>query len=158
MRCGSDSSVRTIAATPAKEFSPALSPDGRWLAYASDESGRTEVYVRPFPDAGTARYTVSHNGGTEPLWSHSGKELFFRDGAENLVAVEIAPGDAFRPGAERTLFSTHAYVTDNRHHHYSVSLDDRSFLFVKSPSASASTNRLIVTLNLFDDLKRKVGK
>jgi serine/threonine-protein kinase len=157
MRSGIASSVRAVVATPAEEFSPALSPNGRWLAYASDESGRTEVYVRPFPD-GTARYTVSHNGGSEPLWSHSGKELFFRDGAENLVAVEVAPGDAFRPSAGRPLFSTQPYVADNRHHHYTVSLDDRSFFFVKSPSATASTNRLIVTLNLFEELRRKVGK
>jgi hypothetical protein len=73
------------------------------------------------------------------------------------VAVEIAPGDTFRPGAERALFSTRTYIADNRHHHYSVALDDRSFFFVKSPSASASTNRLIITFNLLEDLKRKVG-
>lgn len=158
MRTGATGSPRPLAAAPAEEFSPALSPDGRWLAYASDESGRTEVYVRPFPDAGTARYTVSHNGGCEPQWSHSGKELFFRDGAENLVAVEIAPGDVFHAGRQQPLFSTHPYVVDNRHHHYAVSLDDRSFLFIKSPTATASTNRLIITFGLFEDLKRRVER
>ncbi len=158
MRVGADSSARAIVASPAEEFSPALSPDGRWLAYASDETGRTEVYVRPFPDASTAKYTVSHNGGSEPLWSHSGKELFFRDGAENLVAAEIAAGDAFRIVTSRPLFSTRSYITDNRHHHYAVSLDDRSFFFVKSPDTSGKANQLIITLNWFDELKRKVGK
>jgi serine/threonine-protein kinase len=158
MRTGADSSARAIVATPAEEFSPALSPDGRWLAYASDQTGRTEVYVRPFPNTGAARYTVSHNGGSEPLWSHSGRELFYRDGAENLVAAQIASGDAFRVAGERPLFSTHDYVTDNRHQHYSVSLDDRSFYFVKSPSLSGMANQLIITLNWFVELNRKVGK
>jgi Tol biopolymer transport system component len=58
IRPGVDGSPRAIVAGPAEEFSPALSPDGRWLAYASDETGRTEVYVRPFPNAGAAKYTV----------------------------------------------------------------------------------------------------
>jgi serine/threonine protein kinase/Tol biopolymer transport system component len=158
MRTGIDSSARAIVATGAEEFSPTLSPDGRWLAYASDASGRTEVYVRPFPNAGTARYTVSHNGGSEPRWSHSGRELFFRDGAENLIAAEVMPGDAFRIGSERTLFSTHAYGNDNRHNFYAVSPDDRSFYFVKSPNVSSTANQLIITLNWFEELRRKVGE
>ncbi len=63
---------------PASEIHPAVSPDGRWLAYASDESGTAEIYVRPFPDAGSARWQVSTAGGVSPIWSHSGKELFYR--------------------------------------------------------------------------------
>jgi serine/threonine-protein kinase len=133
-----------------------LSPDGRWLAYASDESGRTEVYVRPFPGVGAARYTVSHNGGTEPRWSHSGRELFFRDGDGNLVAAEVRAGDAFRVGAERTLFATRGYHSDNRHNVYAVAPDDRSFYFVKA-AASGVANELIITLNWFEELKRVVG-
>jgi serine/threonine-protein kinase len=158
MRAGVDPSARAVVATRAEEFSPALSPDGRWLAYASDESGRTEVHVRPFPEAGTARYTVSHNGGSEPRWAHSGKELFFRDGAENLVAVEVMAGAVFRVGTERTLFSTREYATDNRHHFYAVSPDDRAFYFVKSATTSETANQLIITLNWFEELKRTVGQ
>jgi eukaryotic-like serine/threonine-protein kinase len=158
IRPGVDSSVRAIVAGPAEEFSPALSPDGRWLAYASDETGRTEVYVRPFPDARAAKYTVSHDGGAEPLWSHSGKELFFRDGAENLVAAEIASGDAFRVMSERALFSTHDYAIDNRHRSYTVSLDDRSFIFVKTPILSGIPNQMVITLNWFEELKRKMAE
>jgi serine/threonine protein kinase/Tol biopolymer transport system component len=158
IRPGVDSSVRAIATGQAEEFSPALSPDGRWLAYASDETGRTEVYVRPFPNAGAAKYPVSHNGGAEPLWSHSGKELFFRDGAENLVAAAIAPGDAFRVVSEQVLFSTHDYATDNRHHSYTVSLDDRSLIFVKAPFLSGGPNQLVIVLNWFEELKRKVAE
>ena len=158
VRPGVDSSARAIVATKAEEFSPALSPDGRWLAYASDESGRTEVYVRPFPDAGAARYTVSHNGGSEPRWAHSGKELFFRDGAEHLIAAEVMAGDVFRIGSARTLFAIHGYGNDNRHHHYAVSPDDRSFYLVKAPDVFGTADQLIITLNWFEELKRKVGE
>jgi serine/threonine-protein kinase len=155
---GVDGSARALVASPAEEFSPALSPDGRWLAYASDETGRTEVYVRPFPDAAAARYVVSRDGGSEPLWSHSGKELFFRDGAENLVAATIAPGAAFRVASERALFSTRGYTTDNRHHSYSVSRDDRSFIFIRTPILSSSPNQLIIVLNWFEELKARVPR
>ena len=157
MRPGVDSSVRPIAAGPAEEFSPALSPDNRWLAYASDETGRTEIYVRPFPDAGAARHPVSSAGGSEPLWSHSGRELFFRDGAGNLVAVPVAPGATFSAGTPRVLFSARAYVTGPRHHHYAVSPDDQSFYFVK-PASSGAAAELTVTLNWFEELKQKVER
>ena len=158
MRPGVDTSGQAVVATRAEEFSPALSPDGRWLAYASDESGRTEVYVRPFPEAGTARYAVSHNGGSEPRWSHSGKELFFRDGAQNLVAVEVMAGAVFRVASERPLFSTREYGTDSRHHFYAVSPDDGAFYFVKSATSSGTANQLVITLNWFEELRRTVGQ
>ena len=153
-----DTALVPVATTPAEEFSPAMSPDGRWVAYSSDATGRTEVYVRPFPDAGKARYPVSRNGGAEPLWSHSGRELFFRDGEQNLVAAELAPSGSFRVVAERKLFSVARYLRDNRHHAYSVAPDDRSFYFVKMPSSSVAGDEVIITVNGFAELRRKVGK
>jgi serine/threonine-protein kinase len=147
-----------LVAGPAEEFSPALSPDGNWLAYASDETGRTEVYVRPFPDAGAAKYPVSRNGGSEPLWSPRGGELFYRNGAQQLVAVQVAPGSAFKAASERTLFSTKDYTTDNRHHAYAVAPDGRSFYFIKTPTLASAPNQLIIVLNWFEELKRKVGR
>ena len=158
MRTGTDSAPRALVATAAEEFSPSVSPDGRWLAYGSDETGRTEIFVRPFPDTQGARYAVSSAGGAEPLWSHSGKELFYRDGANRLVAAEIAPGPVFRVITERVLFSTNGYVTDNRHLHYTVSPDDRTFYFVKSGAAAGAKNEVVVVLSWFDELIRKVGR
>ena len=73
-----DSTLVPLVTGPASEVHPAVSPDGRWLAYASDESGTSEIYVRPFPDAASARWQVSTAGGFSPVWSHSGKELFYR--------------------------------------------------------------------------------
>jgi serine/threonine-protein kinase len=158
MQPGVDSSAHAIVAGKGEEFSPTLSPDGRWLAYASDETGRTEVYVRPFPDAASGRHTISHKGGSEPVWSHSGKELFFRDGVANLVAAEVTGGATFRLGTQRTLFSTRLYRTDNRNRHYSVAPDDRSFIFVKSPILSGAPSQVIVALNWFSELERRVGR
>ncbi|HYW32810.1 MAG TPA: protein kinase [Gemmatimonas sp.] len=153
-----DAVAKPLVAGPAEEFSPALSPDGRWLAYASDETGRTEVYVRPFPDVGAAKYPVSRNGGAEPLWSARGGELFYRNGAAQLVAVQVAPGEAFRVMAERPLFSTSDYTTDNRHRAYSVGADGRSFYFVRTRTMAAAPNQLVIVLNWFEELKRKVGQ
>jgi serine/threonine protein kinase len=156
IRPGIDSVERAIINSPAEEFSPALSPDGRWLAYASDETGRTEVYVRPFPNTGLARHTISHNGGTEPRWSHSGRELFFRDGAHNFVAAEVATGDVFRVNTERALFSVRNYTSDNRNHSYAIAPDDQSFIFIAPTDASFPTSQVIITLNWFRELKEKV--
>jgi eukaryotic-like serine/threonine-protein kinase len=156
IRPGLDSTPIPLATTPFEEYSPALSPDGRWLAYASDESRQSEVYVRPFPNAGSAKWQVSREGGTEPMWSHSGRELFYRNAAGDFVAAAVAPGPSFQVTSEKALFAARDYITDNRNHNYAVSPDDRSFLFVR-PQPGASS-RLVVVLNWFQELNAKVGK
>ena len=158
MHPGVDSSARPLVATPAEEFSPILSPDGRWLAYASDETGRTEVYVRPFANPSSAKFTISRNGGAEPTWSRSGRELFYRDGAQRLVAAQIAPGEAFRVVSEQVLFSTQDYVVGNRNRSFTVAPDDRSFVFIKVLKTGGTGTQIVATLNWFEELKRKVGK
>ena len=87
-----DSVLTPLLTTQAKEVSPAISPDGRWLAYESDESSTSEVYVRPFPDVGSGRWQVSLNGGTAPRWAHSGRELFYVNGKQELVTRRGAAG------------------------------------------------------------------
>ena len=157
MHPGVDSSIRPLVATPAEEFSPALSPDGKWLAYASDETGSTEVYVRPFPDVNAGKFPVSRHGGSEPVWSHSGRELFFRDGDKRLVAAQLAAGNGFTMTGEKVLFAAGQYGSDNRNHAYTVSPDDQTFLFVKPMEGSGSDNQVILTLNWFEELRKKVG-
>ena len=71
---------------------PALSPDGRWLAYASNESGAFEIYVRPFPETSSAKWQVSTAGGGEPTWSRTGRELFYLNGRSEMVSAEIQAG------------------------------------------------------------------
>ena len=156
IRPGSDSVPRPIATTQFEEFGPSLSPDGRWLAYVSTTSGREEVYVQPFPDLEGGRHQVSTAGGTEPLWANSGRELFYRNGTGDLVAVSIAPGPNFRSSGERVLFSAQDYFSDNRSRNYAVTPDDRSFYFIRAKVKPATTS--VVVLNWFEELKAKLGK
>ena len=107
---------------------PRLSPDGHWLAYQSNESGRMEVYVRPFPDAG-GRVTISAGGGTEPLWSSDGHTLYYR-AVNNVVAVKVATGAALSTG-ERRVVVTGNYTLHGSHPNWDVSPDGSEFLMLR---------------------------
>ena len=101
-----------LVATKFTEVSPALSPDGRWLAYTSNETGQFEIYVVPFPNTSAAKWAVSTRGGTEPHWSHSGSELFYRDGSGNLVAVEVKTKPTFSLGRSTPLFPASGFASE----------------------------------------------
>jgi Tol biopolymer transport system component len=122
------------------EAFPALSPDGRWVAYASFETGTNQIHVRPFPGL-DPRVTVSTSGGSKPLWSHDGRELFYRRGQE-VWAAAIAPGPAFKPGAPRLLFRAEFLPSDLFWTSLTVAPDGR-FLAVRLPPRER-TERLLV--------------
>jgi hypothetical protein len=93
-------------ATPSAEQQAQFSPDGRWVAYTSDETGRNEIFVAAFPQPGT--WQVSQGGGTEPRWNRNGRELFYFDPQNHLVAVDVEPTPTgFRTGESRKLFQLH---------------------------------------------------
>ena len=100
-----DSIPLPLLAEEYDEQQPALSPDGRWLAYTSTETGSTEVFVRPFPDVDSGRWQVSTAGGMMPEWAHSGRELFFVDGSRALVAAQVETDSGFQVGEKETLFT-----------------------------------------------------
>jgi eukaryotic-like serine/threonine-protein kinase len=102
------------------ESSAVISPDGKWLAYASDESGRAEIYVQTYPSGGNRRQ-ISTAGAGNPRWSRSGKELFYCSGRK-LVAVESVEPDSFIPGKPKVLFE------GDFNEHYDVSLDGKELL------------------------------
>ena len=143
-----------MAATGAEEFSPTLSPDGHWLVYATDESGKYEVYVRPFPQVGASRQQVSDGGGSEPVWAHSGRELFYRDGAGRLVAVRVATGNGFAVESRQVLFDASAYGVDANHATYSITPDDRSFYFVRPRAATEAP--MVLVRNWLPELSAQV--
>jgi serine/threonine-protein kinase len=124
-----------------------FSPDGKWVAYESNESGRNEIYVVPYPGPG-GKSQVSTDGGTQPRWNRNSRELFFRGGAR-MMAVDVETGAAFRAGAARLLFEK---VSSD----YDVAPDGKRFLMLKASTTAADSTELHVILNWFDDLRRRV--
>ena len=156
IRPGMDTVAVPLVATKFRETEPAISPNGRWLAYASNESGQDEIYVVPFPNTNAAKWAVSTRGGTVPRWSHSGKELFYLDASRNLVAVEVSTTPTFARGRSTALFPARGFSNDFGGQ-YAVSSDGRRFLMIRSVVANAP-ERLIVVENWFEELKAKAQK
>lgn len=130
-------------------------PDGHWLAYTSDESGSAEVYVRPFPDVDAGgRWQVSAGGGTQPLWSRNGSELFYRNG-EALMAVSVQTDPSFTIGNPQALFEGRQYLGEGQGgRSYDVSPSDGRFLMIKEIEDTSAVSRIIVVQNWFEELKR----
>ena len=145
---GTDPSSRLLLSAEANEDEPALSPDGRWLAYTSDASGRREVFVHPFPDLG-AKWKISTEGGFSPRWSRDGRELFYRDGTQ-LMVVAVAGGKAFAAGRPRALFKDGIPAWLNGG--YDVSPDGERLLTMEIEEDGAK--RIVVVLDWFEELKR----
>jgi len=128
-----------------------FSPDGHWLAYTSNESGRNEVYVQTFPQSG-GKWLISSGGGAQPHWRGDGKELFYIAPDRTLMAVEVNTASTFETSAPKPLFSTQvsSYTAPNR---YVVSADGQRFL-VNSPAGEVNQAPITVVLNWTSTLKR----
>ncbi|MDB4910728.1 MAG: protein kinase, partial [Gemmatimonadetes bacterium] len=152
-----DTTLVPLVASPARETTPALSPDGKWLAYSSDESGTFEVYVRPFPDIATARWQVSTAGGSAPLWSHSGKEIFFRNNHGDLVAAQVRTSPSFTVDSQKSLFALGQFSFGGPVQPYAVAPDDKRFLMLRETVAGES-GLLVVNEHWFEELKAREQK
>jgi serine/threonine-protein kinase len=144
---------RPFLRTPFNESTPMVSPDGRWLAYTSNESGRYEIYVQPFPAPGE-KVQISSNGGLDPVWARSGRELFFRTG-NKMMTVPFQAGTRFVAGKPDELFEG-PYMTRFTpvpSGSYDVTADGQRFLMVKTAARPAT--QISVVVNWFEDLKRK---
>jgi eukaryotic-like serine/threonine-protein kinase len=143
--------------TPFNEGAAEFSPDGRWLAYVSDESGRFEVYVQPYPGPG-GKWQISTEGGTEPAWNPKGRELFYRSG-DKMMAVEITTQPSLSAGKPKVLFAGQYQPSPNPvpNANYDISPDGQRFLMLKpSEQAQAAPTQINVVLNWFEELKQKV--
>ena len=140
-----------LVAGPADELTPRVSPDGRWLAYVSDESGQQEVYVRPLR-SGTGRIAVSGGGGTEPLWSRDGKHLFYRR-VSQLVEATLTTSPSLALAGRRTLFDGN-FLGGPFHANYDVMPDGKSFVMVKPADED---RQLVIALNWRAELRRRVA-
>ena len=139
--------------TASNENMPAFSPDGRWLAYTSDESGEQQVYVQPFPGPG-ARYPISTSGGTEPVWTRNGRELFFRN-RDQMMVVQITTQPAFGASRSRVLFVSPFSSRSNRRN-YDVSPDGTRFVMVNDGQRANSATQINVVVNWFRELQERV--
>jgi WD40 repeat protein len=154
LRANEDTVLRALVATPADEYAPALSPDGRWLAYVSEESGTPEVYVRPFPNTTDGKFQVSLSGGTEPVWAHGGRELFFVNAANQLVAVEVTTSPRFSLGRQQALFPVGPFSRDFNHSAYAIAPDNRRFVMIHS--ITFASGDLVMVENWQEVLKEKL--
>ncbi|MGZ3333608.1 MAG: BTAD domain-containing putative transcriptional regulator [Gemmatimonadaceae bacterium] len=154
IRPGIDTVPVPVVATRFTEISPAVSPNGRWLAYVSNETGKDEIYVVPFPKPGTAKWAISTGGGTEPVWSHRGSELFYRDTSGNLVAAELKTSPTFSLVGTTVLFPAAGFSSLRTNAQYAVAPDDRRFLMVR-PLKTTSPDKLIFVQNWIEELKTR---
>ena len=146
-----DRQAETFLQTRYQEGAPRFSPDGKWMAYVSDESGRGQVYVRQFPQ-GDTKWQISGTGGAEPRWAPSGRELFYRNGANEMVAAEVLSDSTWVPGEQQVLFPWGSLDNDR----WVVAPGDERFLFVRLRDV-VGVGELIVVENFFEELKAKVG-
>jgi eukaryotic-like serine/threonine-protein kinase len=149
-----DRKPQPLLQTPFDEWQPRFSPDGRWLAYASNESGSAEVYVQPFPSLG-AKWKISTDGGIEPLWAPTGRELFYRNG-DKMMAVSLETRPAFAVSKSRLVFEApYAHISSDIPN-YDVAPDGQQFLMVQENRQKATVTKLNVVLNWFEELKQHV--
>jgi serine/threonine-protein kinase len=139
---------------------PDISPDGRYIAYqAVNESGRDEVYVRPYPDVERGPWQISTHGGTRPAWARNGRELFYIDGSMALMRVSVrTSASSFSMDPPVAVFDT-IYTQPNPARHYDVSPDGGRFLMVKEapPDPNNTPASLIVVQQWFEELRQRVG-
>ncbi|NNL29822.1 MAG: protein kinase [Gemmatimonadetes bacterium] len=160
LRRGEDA-VFPVATEPYDEKGIALSPSGRWIAYESTETGRDEVYVRPFPNAQDGKWQVSTNGGINPKWAHSEEELFFANGNGEMVAAQVQTDGSFRVGERRTLFSLVERFLDSgpNYSSWDVAPDDRRFMMLQiGGGTDGGESRLVVVQNFFEELEERVPR
>jgi Tol biopolymer transport system component/predicted Ser/Thr protein kinase len=141
-----------IVAGPFMEYMPVFSPDTRFVAYQSNESGRFEIYVQSFPVA-SGKWQVSSSGGNDPSWRADGKELYYRSADQKLMAVDIQVGERFQAGIPRPLFTARVQPGPARNKYYVASADGKRFLLV-APLGRESLIPTTVVLNWHAELGR----
>ena len=154
-RLRGDTAVTLIHSDSTYNTQAALSPDSRWLAYTSDRTGRSEVYVASFPDM-QVKYPVSQGGGTEPRWARSGRELFFRSRGQ-MMSLPVATAAGFAPGSARALFPAGAYASASNRPQYDVAPDGQRFLMIRRPDRQGQQEVVLVD-DFFADLEAKFAR
>jgi Tol biopolymer transport system component len=146
-----DRKPRPFLNGPFNQCQARLSPDARWLAYVSDESGRNEVYVTPFPGAG-ARWPISTDGGSQPVWARNGRELYYRNG-DRTMAVAVTTSPTFRANKPELLFEAKVYSDPPS---FDVT-PDGEFLMVEPGESDTPPTQINVVLNWLQEVRQRVA-
>jgi Tol biopolymer transport system component len=143
-----DNSVKAYVPDESDQVHAALSPNGKWLAYAANESGVHQVIVRPFPDPSLGKWQISTNGGLAPRWRKDGRELFYVDAEQRLIAVEVNTAGQFKPGRSTPLFviPTPQFTTPGAAYSYDADLNGQRFLVSMFAGPSSGTSILPITV------------
>ena len=174
LRLDGDRAPRSLVESPWREGWGELSPNGRWIAYQSEETGRPEIYVRPFPDVSESKIQISSGGGFEPVWSRDGSELFYLTSVGvppevavgtaiprielAMMAVPVQTGSELAAGEARKLFDGEFYLFNYAGRSYDVAPDGRFVMLREVESASAADEpRLLVAFNWLADLERRLA-
>jgi len=158
-RSGDEWRASPVVQSPFSDREPAISPDGRWLAYASDESGVFQIYVQPFPGPGPKRQ-ITIDGGIEPLWARDGRTLFYIEATSDRQhrMMEVSWGTGANPGKPNPLFDASAYLTSTPVRGYDVAADGRFLMLrVEGRAPVQPVTHINVVLNWFADLRSKVS-
>ena len=144
---------RMFVATAVPDSGPVISPDGEWLTYHSDESGRYQIYVEPFPGGGE-RHQISIEGAASPVWSLDGQVIYYRRG-DQILAVPVTTKPRFRPGAARVLFEgQYAFGTYRTFPNFDIAPDGKSFVMIKADEQWGKATEIRLVQNWFEELKR----
>jgi hypothetical protein len=135
------------------EFQARFSPDGRWIAYMSNESGREEVYVQSFPEPG-GKWQVSTRGGSDPVWRPDGRELFYLSADQQIMSMPVAASPTFEVAVPQALFTIRVLLPSGARNHYAVTPDGQTF-YVVSPLQGESIGATTVVVNWSADLKKQ---
>jgi serine/threonine-protein kinase len=147
--------IRTLLGTSFVEQNAEVAPGGQWLAYQSNESGRDEVFVRPFPNVETGRWQVSTNGGRTPVWSRSGEELFYGTLEGAVMSVRLQKGRTWEHGPAVQVVRPGYFHAGEVHRTFDVSQDGQRFLMIKQNANVGDVSRSIVVIQNWDlELKR----
>ncbi len=155
-----DSIPVPVAVEPYDEKAAALSPDGQWIAYESNETGSDEIYVRPFPNSEDGKWQVSTGGGINPRWARDGDEIFYVNGDGEMSVAEVSTSGGFRVGQRASLFDmdSRGIAYGSNYPSWDVTPDGQRFLVVQFLDVSdALSSQLIVVENFFEELKERVG-
>jgi eukaryotic-like serine/threonine-protein kinase len=152
------SKTEPLVQTGFAEVAGELSPDGRWIAYFSNESGQMEVYVRPFPKVDSGRWLISTGGGSRPAWSRNGRELFYLAPSTAMMVVSVQTNPTFTPSNPSKLFDVPGAASLQAGRTYDVSPDGKRFLMTKDVASdrAAPSTPIEVVVHWTEELKARV--